>query len=171
MKKMLFKILFIVLIFLGLNGCYTIIWSPDSEFPTQDNSDNSTIYYGDTYYGPYFIYYDTPWWYDYAPPVVSRPETKTREDNSDIGRLRDSGGDRGTAGRIPDVQPPSRSENSSDTSSSSDKSSGNSGSSSSGSTVRNSSSSGSGNTSGKDNSSGSGTVRNNNGGRSSGGRK
>lgn len=170
MKTMLLKILFTVLIFIGLNGCYTIIWSPDSEFPTQDNSDNSTIYYGDTYYGPYYIYYDTPWWYDYAPPVVSRPETKTREDNSDIGRLRDSGGDRGTAGRIPDVQPPSRSENSSDTSSS-DKSSGNSGSSSSGSTVRNSSSSGSGNTSGRDNSSGSGTVRNNNGGRSSGGRK
>jgi hypothetical protein len=168
MKKLSFQILFTALIIFGLNGCYTIIWSPDTEFPNQDNSDNSTIYYGDTYYGPYFIYYDTPWWYDYTPP---KPVAKTREDNSEINRLRDSDGGRGNPGRVPEVQPPSRNENPSgnnNTNGSSD----NSGNKSTETSVRNSSStSSSGNTSGRSNTSGSGSVRDNNGGRSSGGRR
>lgn len=165
MKKLLFNILFAGLFIFGLSGCYTIIWSPDSEFPNQDNSDNSTIYYGDNYYGDYYYYYDAPWWYDYAPPLVNSPATKTRGDNPDIGNLRDNSG-RSDGGRILEVQPPSKSQNPTDNGTG--KSTTGSGNTSSGSSDRNSStSSGSGN-SGKDSSSGSNT-RNNNGGRSSGG--
>lgn len=163
MKKLLIKILFTAFFIFGLSGCYTIIWSPDAEFPTQDNSDNSTIYYGDTYYGDYYYYYDTPWWYDYVPPVSSGPATKTRNDNTDIGRLRDSGDSRGDAGRIPDVQPPSKSEN--PPQNTNDKGNTNNTGTSTETSARNSSSSSSGNTGG------SGSVRNNDGGRSSGGRR
>jgi len=167
MKKLLFKLSFILLIIFGFSGCYTIIWSPDSEFPNQDNSDNSTIYYGDPYYGPYYDYYDIPWWYDFAPaPTVTRP---TRENNPEIGRLRDSGGDRGESPRIPDVQPPSR--NGDTTSNNTNTGSSNSSGNSSTETERSSSSSNTGSTGDRGSSSGSGSVRNNNGDRSSGGRR
>lgn len=167
MKKLLFNILFAGLFIFGLNGCYTIIWSPDSEFPNQDNSDNSTVYYGDNYYGDYYYYYGAPWWYDYSPPLVTSPATKTREDNPDIGNLRDNSG-RSDGGRILNVQPPSRNINNSGDNGTGKSTTGSGD--SSGTTVRNSSSSGSGNSS-RDNSSNSNPVRNNNGGRSSGGRK
>ncbi len=76
MKTIILKVVFITLVTLGLNGCYTIIWSPDSQLPTEDNS-VTNIYYGDNYYGDYYYFYDTPWWWDYSynPPVtgVTRP--------------------------------------------------------------------------------------------------
>ena len=77
MKTLILKILFIALITLGFEGCYTIIWSPDSEFPTEDNSSTTSVYYSDPYYGDYYYFYDTPWWWDVTPPAVTRP---TRED-------------------------------------------------------------------------------------------
>ncbi len=163
MKTLILKIVFIALVTLGLNGCYTIIWSPDSEFPTEDNS-TTDIYYGNPYYGDYYYFYDTPWWWDYSyTPVV----TKQRE-NTATGSIRDLG--RGQEPRVPvviETAPPSRNADNGDTGTTGNK--GNN-SSSTETTVRSSSSSNSGSSDRQSSSSGS-TVRNNNGGRSSGGRK
>jgi len=165
MKKLLLQIFFITLFIFGLNGCYTIIWSPDSEFPNQDNSEAVTVYYGDIYYGDYYYFYDIPWWYDYNPPVATGSDTKNRENNPDIGTLRDTGG-RSDPLRVPDVQPPSRDQNSSGNNNDNSSSSSNNTSSNSSSDRGSSSSS-----SGSSGSSGSSTERNSNGERSSGGRK
>lgn len=143
------------MIVLGLSGCYTIIWSPNSEFPTQENSDNSAVYYDDYYYGPYYGWYDVPWWYDYVPPASGTPYT--RDNTSETSRIRDTDGGRGGSGEVPRVDPPSRNEDNSGNSSGTNKD--NSGNSNSGSSSRNSDS-------GNNNSN-----RNNDGGRNSGGRK
>ncbi len=162
MKTITLKIIFITLVMLGLNGCYTVIWSPDSEFPTEDNS-TTNIYYGDAYYGDYYYFYDTPWWWDYTPPTVSR---QTRE-NTGSQSIRDLGrGQEPSRPIVIETAPPSRNADNGDTSTTGNK--GNNGSSTE--TVRSSSSSNSG-SSGRESSSSGSTVRNNNGGRSSGGRK
>jgi len=164
MKTLILKIVFAALITLGLNGCYTIIWSPDAELPSEDNS-TTNIYYGDTYYGDYYYFYDTPWWWDYSyNPGITKPVR-----DAGTQPVRDLGG-RTPSPRDPILTaPPSRDANP-PTTGSDGSSTGNNGSSTE-TTVRGSSSSNSG-SSGRENSSGSGnTVRNNNGGRSSGGRK
>lgn len=167
MKKLLLQIFFITMFIFGLNGCYTIIWSPDSEFPNQDNSEAGAAYYGDYYYGDYYYFYDIPWWYDFIPPVAAgtgNSGNSNRDNNSEIGTLRDTGG-RSDPLRVPDVQPPSRDQNSSGNNKDNNSSSSNN--TSSNNSDRGSSSS---SNSGSSGSSGSG-VRDNNGGRSSGGRK
>jgi uncharacterized membrane protein YgcG len=165
MKKLVFKIIFIAIVAIGFTGCYTIIWSPDSQFPTEDNS-SATIYYGDTYYGDYYYFYDTPWWWDYVPPVSLQTATGTRSDNADNQTLRGNGG-RGTPSRVPEVQPPSH--NAPPVTIGNEKGTKDTTGGSSSETVRSSSSSGSGSSSGS--TSGGSSVRNNNGGRSSGGRR
>lgn len=97
----------IPLFFLG--GCYTVIWSPG------DNTDNSTennYFYSEYYYGPYYTFYQLPWWLDYNPPDAVTTPKKDR-DKTDTGSLRnpDSGRNPGTT-RDPvfiPVQPPGRS--------------------------------------------------------------
>jgi uncharacterized membrane protein YgcG len=166
MKTLLIKAVFISIITLGLNGCYTIIWSPDMEFPTEENY-GSTVYYGDSYYGDYYYYYDYPWWLDIVPPAVTQT-AGSRDENNNIQNIRNTDG-RGTPTRIPELRPPSH--NAPPTTTNADGNRNNSGSSSTETTVRNSSS-GSGSNSGRESTSGnSNNVRNNNGGRSSGGRK
>lgn len=167
MKNLLFKIALIAIVTFGFNGCYTIVWIPGSEFPTEDNSSTS-VYYGDAYYGDYYYFYDYPWWWDFTPPVSTGFTTGSRDENTNILIPRNSDG-RGTPERIPEVQPPSRN---APTGTGDNGSSGDSGSTSSETRVNNSSSSGSGSSSGRESSSNSGnTTRNNDGGRSSGGRK
>ncbi len=166
MKKLLFKLVLIVIVTLSLTGCYTIVWSPGSEFPTEDNS-STTVYYDDAYYGDYYFFYDSPWWWDITPPVSSTFLSGPRDENSNIETPRNSG-ERGTPGRVLDVQPPSR--NATQSGTNSNGTSGNSGNTSSETRVNNTSSSSS--DSGRESSSNSGnTVRNNEGGRSSGGRR
>lgn len=152
MKKILLNIFLAVIFVFGLSGCYTIIWSPDSEFPTQENFDNSSVYYIDNYYGPYYGWYDVPWWLDYVPPSTNPPHQR----DTDTGRIRETDGGRGGSGEVPRVDPPSRNEDSGNNSGTNKGTSGNS---NSGSTSR-SSDSGSNN-----------SARNNDGGRNSGGRR
>jgi len=167
MKPAILKIIFVAMIVFGLNGCYTIIWNPDMEFPTESNSDQTTIYYGDAYYGPYYYYYDYPWWLDIVPPAAG-PVTVERSENNETSILRNTGG-RGTPSRISELQPPSH--NAPPANTDKNGSSNNSGSTNTETSIRGSSSN-SGTTSSRESSSGSGsTVRNNNGGRSSGGRR
>jgi uncharacterized membrane protein YgcG len=166
MKKLTFTIILIALFTFGFNGCYTIIWTPDSAFPTEDNS-TTNIYYGDTYYGDYYYFYDYPWWLDIVPPVAGNVTTP-RSDRGDVSKLRNTG-ERGTPPRTPELQPVSQNAPPADINNTG--SSDNSGNKSTETSVRSSSSS-STSSSGRESSSSSGsTVRNNNGGRSSGGRK
>jgi len=68
--------LFVSFIFL-LQGCYTIIWTPDLELPTKDTSERSDSYYDPDDYGNYYPYYEIPWWYS-IPPATYTPPVKPR---------------------------------------------------------------------------------------------
>jgi hypothetical protein len=93
MKINLFRILFSFLITISLTGCYTVLWTPNDNFPTDSNSDNQDDgFYPETYYGDYAPYYTTPWWYEITPPNnpgyvrdTSRSETFIRNDNGGRG--------------------------------------------------------------------------------------
>lgn len=167
MKNQWSKILMGFIVAIGFSGCYTIVWTPGTDFPTEDNSVNST-YYDNTYYGDYYFFYDSPWWWDFTPPVSSGYTSGSRDGNANIENPRNSG-DRGIPNRVPDVQPPSR--NADNSGSSGKDNSGNSGSSSSDNNVRSSSSNTSGNTSSSSSSGSGNNTRNSDGGRSSGGRR
>lgn len=76
------KLLAFVALLIGLQGCYTIIWTPDIDFPNKDNNDNSDSYYDEIYYGEYTPYYGAPWWYTIPPPTTFAPILKERNDEA-----------------------------------------------------------------------------------------
>ncbi len=89
------KLLAFVALLVGLQGCYTVIWTPDIDFPTKENSDNTDSYYEEPLYIPY---YDTPWWYTIPPPTTFTPLVKER--SGEVTKLRNGGEpDRGTPER------------------------------------------------------------------------
>lgn len=148
-------ILIAVFLTLTLQGCYTVVLTPE------DNYVSNGEYYGYypiEYYGDYGNYYDLPWWY--ISPVVTVSSTQQVKRNENTQSLRNNSGDRNeTESRdwIISTPPPSR-DNSSG--SSTENSSTNSGSNNQ---VRSGSNSGS-----SSNNSNSGSVRNENGNRNSG---
>ncbi len=150
MKKL---ILMSAILFLSLQGCYTIIMTPEDKTPVYDN------YYGfypTDYYGSYGSYYEIPWWI--INPIVTISDVKTTSRNSDTQSLRNNEGyrsDSGSRDGITTTPPPSRDNSSSTTTQKTNNSSGNE--------VR--SNTGSGNSSGNSNS---GSIRNENGNRNSG---
>lgn len=75
---------FVILLF-GFQGCYTVIWTPDIDFPTKENSDDSESYYEEPYYGDYTPYYGLPWWYT-VPPTTFTPLVKER--SNEVTKLR-----------------------------------------------------------------------------------
>ncbi len=78
MKNIILKIFAILLITVGLSGCYTIVWTPKDNFPTAENSDyQDNGYYASPYYGGYNYYYNYPWWYSIQPPT----QTYIRDSN------------------------------------------------------------------------------------------
>jgi hypothetical protein len=89
------KILFstIILVSFFISGCYTVIWTPEDEFPNDENYNNDPGYYIDNYY----YYYDYPWWYTITPPS---PKTKNgeyeRDRNNNINKIRNNGDGRRT---------------------------------------------------------------------------
>ena len=69
-----------------LTGCYTIVWSPSQELPTEESYYDENDFYETEYYGNYGTYYETPWWVD-APiylisPGSSTESYKTRDGSS-----------------------------------------------------------------------------------------
>jgi len=70
------KLLAFLTILFTLQGCYTVIWTPDVAFPSKEKSEESDSYYEDVYYSPY---YDTPWWYTVPPPPTFTPLVKERD--------------------------------------------------------------------------------------------
>lgn len=133
--KTLLKILVITFILFGLEGCYTILWTPDKKM-TDDY--NSTSYY----YGYVTDFYDIPWWitvpiivdYPYNPTSGNVSITKDRDNSrdGDTKDIRNNDGGRNTGGRIPEIlntPPPTISTgDSNNTSTSSNSNSGSSGS-------------------------------------------
>lgn len=150
MKKIIFGSA--VLLFL-LQGCYTVILTPEDRTPVYDN------YYGfylSEYFGSYGSYYEVPWWI--TTPIVTISNGSTKNRSTDTQSIRNNDGFRyesGSRDGIITTTPPSRDNSSSTTTQKSGTSSGNE--------VRNNTNSG--NSSGNSNS---GSIRNENGNRNSG---
>lgn len=180
-KMKRYFLIFVLFITLSvLPGCYTVLWTPEDEFPSsekyrQENYDENN-YYADSYYGEYGYYYQYPWWLSIAPPAYSAPGRDNGDDNNDrsdspaMERLRNRDGSRNSgSGRetIINNAPVTRSSGSSG-------SSGSSTSTESSGKTRESSNSGSNSSGNSGRSSGSNdsnSSRNDNGGRNNGGRK
>lgn len=82
------KLLAFVMLLFSIQGCYTIIWTPDIDFPTNGKNDDSENYYDETYYGDYTPYYGVPWWYT-VPPTTFTPLVKER--SKEVTKLRNGG--------------------------------------------------------------------------------
>ena len=164
------KTIIVLLTAILISGCYTVIWTPDEEFPNERNTEyGNDSYYPDYYYGGYNDFYDYPWWLNFTPPSYIAPKsTPDRSDNGNTGTIRNNDNGRGKEDRnkILETPPPTKTETkgSSDTSSSSSGNNRTSVESSNNNAGSNTSSRGSTNTN-------SNNVRNNDGGRSSGGRR
>ncbi len=116
--KTLNKILFFLLIPFFLSGCYTVIWTPEEDFPDESNYES---YDNDTYYGEeYYYYYDYPWWLTIAPPTRDRTDDKYKRDRS-VSDIRNNGNGRNNPDRkeILETPPPTRSSNTNNASNSS----------------------------------------------------
>jgi len=116
--KSLNKILFFLLIPFFFGGCYTVIWTPEEDFPDESNYES---YDNDTYYGEeYYYYYDYPWWLTIAPPTHNRTDEKYKRDGS-VSDIRNNGNGRNNPDRkeILETPPPTRSSNTNNDSNSS----------------------------------------------------
>jgi len=102
------KILFAVILFISFNfaGCYTVLWTPDKEFPSESSYYGGEGYYTDPYYSDPYIsyYYEYPWWLSISPPTTSGDRTSERYE--DVQKIRNGG--RG-GDNTPRIDPPTRS--------------------------------------------------------------
>lgn len=99
MKKYFFNIAAILLLTFSLTGCYTVIWDPSQpQLPRSSNNEETGGYYSDPYYGGYAYYYDSAWWFDISLNA-SGEATVSRDGNTDISKIRNLDGGRGTAVR------------------------------------------------------------------------
>ena len=180
MKSKFLKYLMILIAAISFAGCYTVMWTPDKEFPTADTTSNVEQYgyYNDQYYGDYAYYYGYPWWYSITPPApyYTPGSAYVRDTSGAMQSLRNGMGGRGTDGRsILHTAPAARTVTSaSDSGSSSNSSAGNSGSNNSNYNRTETTNSGSNSSAARSNSTqkeGTNSARNNNGGRNNNGRK
>ena len=161
MKKHILKSIIILSAIFFLSGCYTVLWMPEDEFPTESSYNE---FYSEPYYGDYYSFYDYPWWLSFVPPSTPVGSDYIRTENGTTTSIRNEGEGRGTdTGReIRTTDPPSRdvsnNNNSSNNSSNTNNSSNNN---------NNSSSVNSNNNSSSTRSSDNNSIRNNDGNRSS----
>ena len=122
-KQILIWLMFLTTIFI-IPGCYTVIWSPDMQFPSKENSDYQYDgYYSDPYYGNYNYYYDHPWWLDIPATYYTPPGTEIQQNKNGSNYNRSTStsilrsGGRGTESSRPIIQNtiPTRSGNTSTT--------------------------------------------------------
>lgn len=105
--KSILKILLTGFIIFGLQGCYTILWTPETKIT--EEYETVSYYSG---YAPEF--YDVPWWIyspvvGYYPHYTSDGSTKTKDRSRDgnDGDTRDNDGGRNPGGRNPEfIAPP-----------------------------------------------------------------
>jgi hypothetical protein len=93
--KYLFGVIFFISI--SFSGCYTVLWTPDKDMPTEaeyySSGGYADGYYSDPYYGEYGYYYERPWWISIRPPSTVTEETKSeRYDQIRETRNSDGGG-------------------------------------------------------------------------------
>ena len=179
MKRYLINLLVILSLAVIAPGCYTVIWTPDEEFPTERDYEYQG-YYPDNYYGDYYFFYDYPWWLTITPPDYTGSDNPGTERKKETTRTRNTDGGRSTTdrrnpdsgntnGNIIQTQSPTR-DRSSDNNNSNNNDSGTTTTSSSNDNSGSSSTETDRSRSSSDNS-GSGSSRNNDGGRNSGGKR
>lgn len=178
MKSYLINLFMILSLAVIAPGCYTIMWTPDEELPSERDYEYQG-YYPDNYYGDYCYFYDYPWWLTINSPDYTGADNSSIERNREATRSRNTDGGRSTTerrnpdngnnnGDIIQARTPTR-----DRSSDNDNNNKGSGSTTTSSSNDNSSSSTRTETErsrSSDNNSGSGS-RNNDGGRNTGGRR
>lgn len=92
--KIQFKILFLLIVPFFISGCYTVVWTPEMDFPDESDYDNS---YNTYYLDEYHYYYDYPWWLSIAPPHKYRNDDKSYERNNETQNIRNSGNGRNSS--------------------------------------------------------------------------
>ena len=106
MKLYMMKLFLSIVVLLSVSGCYTVIWMPEDEFPSEGSYNE---FYSEPYYGDYYTFYDYPWWLDLSPPSVPVGSDNTREANGTTSSIRNDGQGRGNDNtRILTTPPPSR---------------------------------------------------------------
>ncbi len=101
--KTLYKIVipFVFLAAFGLTGCYTVMWSPDTQMP--ERQDNEDSYYNNPYYGDYYYYYDDPWWYAVIPQGHYKDQPAyLRDTSSSMVNLRNDNSRNGGTTNLPE---------------------------------------------------------------------
>jgi hypothetical protein len=107
MKNLIYKTIIVSFILLGLQGCYTILWTPDTKITEEYET---TSYY----YGYASDFYDIPWWVNvpiivgypsYYPPDGNQAITKDRNNSleNDSRNIRNNDGGRTTDGGNPEI--------------------------------------------------------------------
>lgn len=82
MKNIIYKIFAVSLILFGLQGCYTILWTPDTKIT--EEYETTSYYYG---YAPDF--YDIPWWVS-VPVIVGYPSSYSPDGSQTISKDRNN---------------------------------------------------------------------------------
>lgn len=101
MKRYLINLFLILSLAVIVPGCYTIIWTPDEEFPSERDYEYQS-YYPDNYYGDYYYFYDYPWWLTITPPDYTETDNSSIERNRETTRSRNTDGGRSIDRRNPD---------------------------------------------------------------------
>ena len=102
------KILFVTVIVLSffVSGCYTVLWTPDEQLPSENTYVPESGYYNDDYY----YYYDYPWWLTVRHPVTNVNNSNNNNNNyirdNNTSTLRNTGEGRGTPDRRDVLTPP-----------------------------------------------------------------
>ncbi len=157
MKTLIKNIIILSAFILLLPGCYTVLWTPDSNSSDYVADDG---YYTEDYYGGYNYFYDYPWWLYTAP---TRSTVPSSDRDSEISSIRNTDGGRGTTENRPIINTPPPTRNGDNNPGSSDSNTSTSNSGSSGTSVHSSSS----NNTRSSGSNNNGSARNNNGSRGS----
>ena len=107
MKKHILKLIIILSAIFFLSGCYTVLWMPQDEFPTESSYNE---FYSEPYYGDYYSFYDYPWWLNLVPPSTPVGSDYIRTENGTTTSIRNEGEGRGTDTKreIRTTDPPSR---------------------------------------------------------------
>jgi len=163
--KKLILVIFLIIPFLT-NGCYTVLWTPDEDFPDESNYESYDTYYIDEYH----YYYDYPWWLSFTPPYKDRIIDKIfYERNDATNKLRNNGNGRNSSdSRNEVINTPLPTRNSTPPDNGSDNSSGNNNNTNTETKRTESVESNNSNNSRQDSNSNSNNVRNNDGNRNNG---
>ena len=100
MKNQIKYILILSAFILLLPGCYTVLWTPDSNASDYYADDG---YYTEDYYGGYYYYYDYPWWLYTVPSRYTNPSS---DRDSEMSTIRNTDGGRSTNEDRPIINTP-----------------------------------------------------------------